>query len=88
LNTQLTQKDARITELDGAVARLQANVTTADAQKNEAIVKARKEGKQEVINKIKETLPKTTMVSGVPVGAYRGLVTELKKKLYESENTP
>jgi len=80
---ELTTKN---TDLEGAVKKLQENALTISKEKEVAVVKARREAKQEIISRVKSVLPATSMVSGVPVGAYRTLTNDVKKVLYEAEN--
>lgn len=74
------------TDLEGAVAKLQENVKTFSNEKEQAVIKARSEGRQEILQKVKAVVPSNSMVSGVHQGAFRVLVNDVKKVLYESEN--
>jgi hypothetical protein len=87
---ELEGKVAKIPEIikekDDAVAiaaRLQDQVKNYGLEKATAIAQAKKEGKEEVINKIKEVIPSNTCVSGNLQGAYRVLANDIKKVLYE-----
>ena len=80
--TELTKSN---TDLEGAVKKLQDNVVVYNKEKDEAIVRARKEAKQEIISRVKSVLPATSMVSGTHQGAFRVLANDVKKVLYESE---
>jgi hypothetical protein len=87
---ELEGKVAKIPEIikekDDAVAianRLQDQVKNYGSEKAIAIAQAKKEGKEEVINKIKEVIPSNTCVSGNLQGAYRVLANDIKKVLHE-----
>jgi len=87
---ELEGKVAKIPEIikekDDAVAianRLQDQVKNHGSEKATAIAQAKKEGKEEVINKIKEVIPSNTCVSGNLQGAYRVLANDIKRVLYE-----
>jgi hypothetical protein len=86
----LESKIAKIPEItkekEDAVAiatRLQDQVKNHGTEKATAIAQAKKEGKEEVINKIKEVIPSNTVVGGHIQGAYRVLANDIKKVLYE-----
>ena len=84
---ELEPKAKRVEEIEPALNKLQENAKTFEATKKLEVDKARKEGKQEVIDKVKTVLPQTSMVSGNLQGCYRVLVNDVKKKLYEAENS-
>ena len=81
------EKTARITELEGAVTKLQTNATTTEAQKKAEYEKGKKEGKEEVISKVSSVLPNNNLISGFRTGPARVLADDVKKKLYECEHT-
>ena len=77
--------EARVKELEPIVNKLQEAAKTYESTVKLAEIKGRKEGKQELINKVKKVLPPTSMVSGNLQGCYRVLINDINKKLYESE---
>ena len=79
--------EGRVKELEPVVNKLQENAKTYDSDKAKARKEGKAEGKQEVINKMKTVIPPTSFVSGNLQGSYRVLVNDLKKKVYESENS-
>lgn len=79
--------DKRVKELEPVVNKLQDAAKTFDSDKVKAKAEGFKEGKKAVIKNISSVLPSTSFVSGNLQGAYRVLVNDVKKKLYESENS-
>jgi hypothetical protein len=86
-DNEIKAKDERIKEVEIAFNRLQENAKSFDTQKADAVVKARKEGKLEVIDRVSKAIPSSAFISGNNVGATRSLITDVKKALYESENS-
>ena len=87
LESEKVALDTRVKELEPVVNKLQEAAKTYDSEKAKAKAEGRVEGKKEVITKIKGVLPSTSFVSGNLQGAYRVLVNDVNKKLYESENS-
>jgi hypothetical protein len=85
LMTEKTVLDARVKELEPVVNKLQEAAKTFDRTTKEAVEKARKEGKEEIIKKVQKVLPANSMVSGNLQGCYRVLTNDIKKVLHEAE---
>jgi hypothetical protein len=83
-------KDVRIHELEGVVTTLQNNAKVSDTEKSKAVKeatdKAYKQGKEEVINKIREVIPKSGMIGNPAVNATRRVIDDVNRKLYECTN--
>lgn len=80
-------KDTRIKELEGAVTTLQENAKKFDTEKDKAIKEAELRGRDKVINKVREVLPSSGLVSSNPIfNATKRLADDVNKKLYEAQN--
>ena len=86
-DNELKAKDERIKEVETAFNKLQENAKTFDSQKAEATTKARKEGMSVAVNRFAKVIPPTAFIAGNHVGATRSLITDIKKAIYELENS-
>ena len=94
-NAKIVELEAKVTaveanktksesELNTVIGRLQDAAKTSETEKKAAVDAAVKEAKKQMVSKIKEIIPKTTMISGPAQGPARVVYNDLKR-LVETE---
>jgi hypothetical protein len=87
LETEKAALNTRVKELEPAFNKLQEAAKTYDSSIAKAEAKGRTEGKKEIISKVSKVIPSSGFFSDNHQGAARVLINDVKKVLYESENS-
>lgn len=81
---KLDAKDVKIVELEGAVNRLQESAKVAEKSKKDAVDKAKKEVKEDLLKKVESVLPDSNIVSNFNRGG-QVLANDLRKVIYKAK---